>query len=245
MVRRVRPDGHDRLAVPRDAAPARPAAGPRPTQTRPRPPSWRGLRCRPRRGGVVAGRPGAWPRPIVGGAQRRDRRLAPDLSVASPDGVVLAFVLDSTWALVTTAGALVAHAVAAGATRAGQLRAALSERRDRHVYVAATRCAAGSCRPSATSSAAPGGPPRTPASSRTTNTSTSGRRAGSVRCSRWCTAVWTVVGALPASSSGWCAAAGSGCWTVVDTTAYYSQPVRVVGLQPGGPVATAERRSPS
>jgi len=47
----------------------------------------------------------------------------------------VAFVLDSTWALVTTAGALVAHAVAAVQGTPGNYLAELSERQDRHVYV--------------------------------------------------------------------------------------------------------------
>ena len=46
----------------------------------------------------------------------------------------LAFVLDSTWALVTTAGALVAHVVAAVQRTPDNYVAELSERRDRHVY---------------------------------------------------------------------------------------------------------------
>ena len=49
-------------------------------------------------------------------------------------GGVVAFVLDSTWAIVTSAGALLVHAVAlAQPTRGGYLPE-LSERRDRHVY---------------------------------------------------------------------------------------------------------------
>ncbi len=48
---------------------------------------------------------------------------------------ILAFVLDSTWALVTTFAGLVAHLVAAAqGPRAGYV-AALSRRRNRHVYV--------------------------------------------------------------------------------------------------------------
>jgi hypothetical protein len=46
-----------------------------------------------------------------------------------------AFVLDSTWALITTAAALFAHAVAAVQRRPGNYVAELSERSDRHVYV--------------------------------------------------------------------------------------------------------------
>lgn len=55
----------------------------------------------------------------------------------SPVGVA-AFVLDSTWALVTTLGALAAHAVAA-LQRGGGYRADLSERADRHVYTRGLR----------------------------------------------------------------------------------------------------------
>jgi hypothetical protein len=47
---------------------------------------------------------------------------------------VLAFVLDSTWALVTTLAALVVHVVALAQRRPGNYLTALSERRDRHVY---------------------------------------------------------------------------------------------------------------
>jgi len=46
----------------------------------------------------------------------------------------LAFVLDSTWALVTTTGALFAHAVAAGQRTPGNYVVEYSERRNRHVY---------------------------------------------------------------------------------------------------------------
>ena len=45
----------------------------------------------------------------------------------------VAFVLDSTWALVTTAGAVLAHGVAAVRRRPGYL-AEVSRRQDRHVY---------------------------------------------------------------------------------------------------------------
>lgn len=47
----------------------------------------------------------------------------------------LAFALDSTWALITTAGALIGHIVAAFQRTPGNHVAELSERRDRHVYV--------------------------------------------------------------------------------------------------------------
>jgi hypothetical protein len=47
----------------------------------------------------------------------------------------LAFALDSTWALPTTAAALLAHAVAALQRRPDNRVAELSERCDRHVYV--------------------------------------------------------------------------------------------------------------
>jgi hypothetical protein len=50
----------------------------------------------------------------------------------SPKGVA-AFVLDSTWALGTTTSGLAAHAVAAARGSSGYT-AALSERRNRHVY---------------------------------------------------------------------------------------------------------------
>lgn len=47
----------------------------------------------------------------------------------------VAFVLDSTWALITTAAALFAHAVAALQRRPGNFVPELSERAGRHVYV--------------------------------------------------------------------------------------------------------------
>lgn len=47
---------------------------------------------------------------------------------------MLAFVLDSTWALITTAGALVVHAVSALQRGRGEYLASLSARHDRHVY---------------------------------------------------------------------------------------------------------------
>lgn len=46
----------------------------------------------------------------------------------------LAFVLDSSWALLTTLGSLVAHAVALAQRGHGNFRPELSERRNRHVY---------------------------------------------------------------------------------------------------------------
>lgn len=51
----------------------------------------------------------------------------------SPSGVA-AFVLDSTWALVTTTSALVPHLVAAVQRDPQNYRTALSERANRHVY---------------------------------------------------------------------------------------------------------------
>jgi hypothetical protein len=56
----------------------------------------------------------------------------------SPAGV-LAFVLDSTWALITTAGALVVHLVAAMQRTPGNHLTSLSERQDRHVYARGLR----------------------------------------------------------------------------------------------------------
>ena len=52
---------------------------------------------------------------------------------------MLAFVLDSTWALITTAGALVVHAVAALQRAPGNYLASLSARHDRHVYAGGLR----------------------------------------------------------------------------------------------------------
>ena len=48
---------------------------------------------------------------------------------------VSAFVLDSTWALITTAGALVVHAIALAQRQPGNYVRSLSERRDQHVYL--------------------------------------------------------------------------------------------------------------
>lgn len=50
-------------------------------------------------------------------------------------GGALAFVLDSTWALITTAGGLFVHAVALVQRTPSNYVASLSERCDRHVYV--------------------------------------------------------------------------------------------------------------
>jgi hypothetical protein len=47
---------------------------------------------------------------------------------------VVAFVLDSTWALITSAGSLGVHAVALAQRSPGNYVTSLSERRDRHVY---------------------------------------------------------------------------------------------------------------
>lgn len=46
----------------------------------------------------------------------------------------LAFVLDSTWAVITTAGSLVAHLAAGAQRQSGNYVAEMSERRNRHVY---------------------------------------------------------------------------------------------------------------
>ncbi|WP_162942133.1 hypothetical protein [Desertimonas flava] len=70
---------------------------------------------------IVGGLNGA-----IGGARRIYRWR-------SPSGVV-AFVLDSTWALVTSMSALVAHLVAAVQRDSTNYRTALSERANRHVY---------------------------------------------------------------------------------------------------------------
>ncbi len=51
----------------------------------------------------------------------------------------VAFVLDSTWGLPMTLGALVAHAVAATQRRRGGYVVELSRRRNRHVYVSGLR----------------------------------------------------------------------------------------------------------
>jgi hypothetical protein len=49
---------------------------------------------------------------------------------------VLAFLLDSTWALITSGAALVVHAIALAQRVPGNYVMALSVRRDRHVYAA-------------------------------------------------------------------------------------------------------------
>ena len=161
----------------------------------------------------------------------------------------LAFVLDSTWALPTTAAALLAHAVAALQRRPGNYVAELSERCDRHVYVArADRASAGSCSRSATSSTAPA-PTCAPrrggdGSSPTTSTSTCGRRGGSARCSR-CGYV-VVDGRRRHRRRGRVGARrpARAVRQVGRDVRLLPQPVRVVGLQPRGPLAAAGRRRP-
>jgi hypothetical protein len=71
---------------------------------------------------IVGGLNGA-----IGGARRiyRWRSL----------GGVVAFALDSTWSLITSAAALVVHVVALAQRTPGNYVGSLSERRERHVYV--------------------------------------------------------------------------------------------------------------
>ena len=63
------------------------------------------------------------------------RLVGTPLVPAATDTGPLAFALDSTWALPTTAAALLAHAMAALQRRSDNHVVELSERCDRHVYV--------------------------------------------------------------------------------------------------------------
>jgi hypothetical protein len=119
------------VAVPRTAPPVRPAAGSRLSKLA------EAAACAAL-GAALAG--AAWSlvdlalvAAIVGGLNGSIagwRRIHCWRSVAG----VLAFVLDSTWALITTAGALLVHLLAVIQRMPGNYVASLSERRDRHVY---------------------------------------------------------------------------------------------------------------
>ncbi len=74
----------------------------------------------------------AVPGAVVGGLNGAISGRREIYAWSSPTGVV-AFVLDSTWSLVTTAAGLVAHAVGAVRGEPGFVPA-LSRRRNRHVY---------------------------------------------------------------------------------------------------------------
>src|SRR5690606_8422926 len=136
VVRGVRSAGHDRVAVPRDAAPARQAA--------------RAVTASPAAASstqeaVLVGLAGAglgalagsvvglaMPAALVGaanGAISGSRRVYDWSSIKG----VGAFALDSTWSLANTAAGLAAHALGAVRGEPGYVPA-LSERLNRHVY---------------------------------------------------------------------------------------------------------------
>ena len=141
---------------------------------------------------------------------------------------VLAFVLDSTWALITTAAALFAHAVALVQGTAGNYVVALSERRDRHVYVRGLTLRRGFL---TTVGNVVSGVGLTKSPSRRTRVVDRHEHVH-IWQARWfgplyplLYGAWTVFGA----AFGVVAWAARGrkeerLWTVVDTTAYYSNP---------------------
>jgi hypothetical protein len=136
VVRRVRPDGDDRLAVPRAAASAGPAPG------SPLSKLAEAAACAVGGAALAAA---AWSvvdlsaaAAIVGGLNGAFSGARRIYRWRSPQGV-LAFVLDSSWALITTAGALVVHAVAALQRGRGDYLESLSARHDRHVYAKGVR----------------------------------------------------------------------------------------------------------
>ena len=157
----------------------------------------------------------------------------------------MAFVLDSTWALITTAGALAVHAVAVAQNAPGN-----------YVRVAQRAPRPPRLRPGVeVSTRLPDddrqrrqrqlGRREPTASSRSTSRSTSGRPAGSVRCTRCCTAPGPLLGAV-AGAIAWVAGGrqrpvrSSGRGVVV-----LPQPIRVVGVQPRTTLAaTASARRP-
>ena len=238
MVRRVRPDGHDRLAVPRAAAPARPAAGSPTEQTRrgrrrarsSAPPSLRSAWSLVDLAAAAADR--RWP-------QRGDRRGASHLPLAV-----------AGW----RAG--VRPRLDVGADHHGRARssstpspalqrapgnylAALSERHDRHVYAGGLRL-----RPGFLTTVGNVDQRRRPdAAPRTSSTM---HEHVHVWQARWfgplyplIYGVWTSLGSAVGAVVWVARAGGSGCGKVVDTMRLLLQPVRVVGVQPGGPVAAA------
>ena len=139
---------------------------------------------------------------------------------------LLAFVLDSTWALITTAGAIVVHALALTQRVPGNYVASLSERCDRHVYVKGFTLRRGFLTTVGNVVSGAGLPK-----------STSRRRVIDrhehvhVWQARWfgplyplLYGAWTVLGAVAGVVAWGVRGRDERLWKVIDTTAYYSNP---------------------
>jgi hypothetical protein len=139
-------------------------------------------------------------------------------------GGIAAFVLDSTWALITTAGALVVHAVAYFQPQRGTYVAPLSERRDRHVYARGFTLRRGFL--TTIGNVVSG------ASERRSRRVVDEHEHVHVWQARWfgpiyplVYAVWTVIGALAGLLVWALRGRRERLWKVIDTTAYYSNPL--------------------
>ena len=132
-------------------------------------------------------------------------------------------MLDSTWALITTAAALLAHAIAAGQRLPDNYVSSLSERRDRHVYVKGFTLRRGFLTTIGNVVSGAGRSPRSRVVEAHENLH--------VWQARWfgplyplVYAVWTVLGALVGVVVWVVRGRKERLWKVIDTTAYYSNP---------------------
>ena len=248
VVRGVRPAGHDRVALPRDAATAgqapravTPAPG---ADSRGRTPSIAEAAITAIAGaslGALAGAPFGLSIPLgaVAGINGAVCGWRGTYDWRSPVGVA-GFVLDSTWAFATTAARCVAARRGRRARRPAvtsttlsrapeppRLRARLPDpprirdharQRRRRRRRSVERAPAPSLSP-------------------TTRTCTCGRRAGSARCIRCCTAGGWSAGRSPALRVWAAVAAREPLRQGRRVVRLLPQPVRVVGLQPRRPLA--------
>jgi hypothetical protein len=139
-------------------------------------------------------------------------------------GGVAAFVLDSTWALITTAGALLVHAIAGVQRRPGNYVVALSERRDRHVYAAGFTLRRGFL--TTIGNVVSG------ASGQRSRRVVEEHEQVHIWQARWfgplyplLYGAWTLVGAVVGVVAWLLRGRRDRLWNVVDTTAYYSNPL--------------------
>ena len=135
VVRRLRPAGHHRVAVPRDPAPALQAAPVRPAARRRLPAASRPSprrRARRRHGSLVGL---GWPAAVVGAVNGAIRRQRGSTGGVSGRGSRSSSI---TWALLTTAGVLVGHVVAAAQGRR-RVRPRAERPANRHVYTRGLR----------------------------------------------------------------------------------------------------------
>jgi hypothetical protein len=139
-------------------------------------------------------------------------------------GGIAAFVLDSTWALITTVGALLVHAVAGAQRRADNFVVALSERRDRHVYAGGFTLRRGFL--TTIGNVVSG------ASGQRSRRVVEEHEHVHVWQARWfgpfyplLYGAWTLLGALAGVVAWTLRGRRERLWNVIDTTAYYSNPL--------------------